>query len=200
MAPGADYGANTQPNREGARVPKLVIVYGPPFSRSDEIAWLLARSLPEKTAVLSTSALLEGSIAVPGPDFEAELDMVHTQLRLLVANYLKNRYNVVVEGAFIHARDGALYNNEMEMDQLIALMRHLAPHALIVRINASPEQIAMRARAAGREEEAARALDVAAAYRDRYGLRFLSLDADSLADGEIVTTVRNELDRQEEAS
>ena len=51
--------------------------------------------------------------------------MVYVQARLLVANYMKNGYHVVVEGPFYHERGGELHRFEQEIDQLVALMRQM---------------------------------------------------------------------------
>ena len=155
--------------------PSLVVIYGTPLVGKTSLAWQLARSLPDKAVVVSVDALLGGAIAVPDADPSAELEMVHVQLRLLVANYLKNRYHAVIEGPFLFERAGALLSYEADLDQLVALMRHLAQQSLIVRLTASDEVISQRASAAGREAELAAALRVGHAYRTRYGERFRSL-------------------------
>ena len=81
---------------------KLAVIYGPPLVGKSAVAHALARSLPGKTAVVSLDHLLYGAIVTPDNDASAELEMVHIQIRLLVANYLKNKYHVVVEGQFIY--------------------------------------------------------------------------------------------------
>jgi chloramphenicol 3-O-phosphotransferase len=157
----------------------LIVIYGAPFSGKTSLAWQVARGLAGKTAVISTDQLLTGSIAVPDGDAEAELAMVHVQLRLLTANYLKNRYHVVIEGPFIFDRDGAVYDYEDEIGQLIALMRNLAQSTLIVRLDAPEDVTVQRAREAGREQDAAAALRLRAAYKGRNGDRALRLDSAS---------------------
>jgi hypothetical protein len=135
----------------------LVVIYGT-SSAGKETAWQLARSLPGKSAVLSLDALLDGAIAQAAEDVPAELDMVHTQIRLLVANYMRNGYHVVVEGAFYHERDGATYRYEQDIDQLVALMRNMTRKALTVHLRA---------------EENGEGYE----YRQRYGVNAMSLDA-----------------------
>jgi len=135
----------------------LVVIYGTSTSGRDA-AWQLARSLPGKSAVLSLDRLLEGAIARPDDDALAELDMAHTQLRLLVANYMRNGYHVVVEGAFYHQRDGETFRYEQDIDQLVALMRNMTRKALMVHIRSS---------------EGGEGFE----YRQRYGANAMSLDA-----------------------
>jgi hypothetical protein len=139
--------------------------------------------------------LVRGAIAVPDPDPRAELAMAHTQLRLLVANYLKNRYHVVVEGPFSFERGGVLHSFESEIDQLIALMRHLAQRALIVRLDVSEAVLAQRARDAGREAELASALRLRGAARGRYGDRVLTFDSSSMDPAAIAAQVREAVGR-----
>ncbi len=144
---------------------RLVIVYGANAGGRSRLAWTLARSFDDKTAVVSAEGLLGGAIAVSDSDQRAELDMAHTQLRLLVANYLKNGYNVVVEGAFAFERDGIVLSYEAEIDQLLALMRNLAASNAVVRLKP----------AAG--DDGLRRLD--AVYKDRSGVRSFSFEADA---------------------
>ena len=174
-------------------MPDLVVIYGPPFAGKSTVAWELARSLAGKAAVVSTDHLTSGSIAVPDPDGFAELAMAHTQLRLLVANYLKNRYHVVVEGPFLFEHAGVLHSYEAEIDQLIALMRNLAPRALVVRLDAPDDVLRARAAAAGREAELPGALRLRAAARPRYGHRFLAFDTGAMAVGEVAAQVAERL-------
>jgi hypothetical protein len=136
----------------------LVVIYGT-SGLGNETAWQLARSLPGKSAVLSLAGLLQGSIARSSEDTPSELDMVHTQVRLLVANYMRNGYHVVVEGAFYHERDGQTYRYEQDIDQLVALMRNMTQRALTVHLR-------------GRQDGAG------FEYRQRYGVNAMSLDAD----------------------
>jgi hypothetical protein len=168
----------------------LTVVYGPPLAGKTTLAWELARTLPDKTAVVSVDQLLGGSIAVPDEDELRELEMVHTQLRLLVANYLKNRYHVVVEGPFCFETRGGLLSYEADIDQLVALMRNLARRAVIVKLDADPDMLRERARVSGREGELEAALRLRGAYRPRYGDRFRSFDSGTMAAGEIAAEAR----------
>src|SRR6266540_736791 len=131
----------------------LVIMYGPALSGKSSVTWRLARLLSEKSAVVSFDSLLGGSIANRAHDELAELQMVHTQARLLVANYMKNGYHVVVEGAFFYEVDGAIRRYEQEIDQLVSLMRQMTDKALVVHLTAAPEIIGARAKANWREGE-----------------------------------------------
>jgi hypothetical protein len=160
-------------------MPHLIVIYGPPLSGKTELAREVAGALDGKSAIVSTDALLDDAIRVHDGDVEAELEMVHTQARLLVANYLKNRYHVVLEGAFIYERDGFTYQREPEIDQILGLMRNLAWSPLLVRLTAEPSTLQQRADASpvARDAEAARRID--AAYRQRYGNRSLVFSTDA---------------------
>ncbi len=172
---------------------KLAVIYGPPLAGKTTVAWQIARTFSGKTAIISTDSLAEGSIAIPDADQRAELEMVNTQLRLLSANYLKNGYNLVVEGPFRFERGGDTYDFESEIDQLIALMRHLAEQALIVRLTVSDTTLASRARSSNRMPELASAHRINAAYKGRYGPRFLAMDTDTLSPEEIASAVQEKL-------
>jgi hypothetical protein len=139
----------------------LVVIYGASPVNYDA-AWTLARELPGKTAVLSVESLLSRVIARPDQDATAELDMAHTQLRLLVANYMRNGYNVVVEGVFYYQRDGRTYRYEQDIDQVVALMRNMTRRALTLHL----------------ETDGDGGFD----YRKRYGANALVLDASHGAD------------------
>jgi len=134
----------------------LTVIYGASGDRN-QVAWQVARAMPGKSAVLSVEQLLEGAIAQSSDDTAAELDMAHTQLRLLVANYMRNGYNVVVEGVFFHNRDGQVYRYEQDIDQLVALMRNMTRRAVTVHLR-SP------------------ATDNGFEYRTRYGVNALGFD------------------------
>ena len=103
------------------------------------------------------------------------MEMVTTQVRLMVANYLKSRYNVVLEGAFSYEREGHLLHREQEIDQVTALMRNLAPAPLMVRLATDEAVLRERAASAGRENEVGAALRISNEYRARYG-RWLQID------------------------
>src|SRR5258708_1093253 len=119
----------------------LVILYGPPFTGRNDVAWAIARSMPGRSAVVSADALLEGAIAVPWEDEAAELEMAHGQVRLLVAYYLKHRYHLVVEGPFLFEREGRVISYESHVDQLAALMRNLTLQSLIIRLDLEPAEL-----------------------------------------------------------
>jgi hypothetical protein len=137
----------------------LTVIYGT-SPANNPVAWQLARSLPGKSAVLSLDQLLGGAIAQPSDDAAAELDMAHTQLRLLVANYLRNGYTVVVEGVFYPERDGQTYRYEQDIDQLVSLMRNMTRKALTVHLRAPVDAAQFE-------------------YRTRYGVNALSFDSTS---------------------
>ena len=155
-APG--FAATLIMNAEAGLSSYLVVIYGT-AAASRDTAWQLARTLPGKSAVLSVDGLLAGAIASSDDDVPAELDMAYIQLRLLVANYMRNGYHVVVEGAFFHERDGQTHRHEQDIDQLVALMRNMTRKALMVHLRPSGE---------GSRFE----------YRQRYGGNALSLHAD----------------------
>ena len=171
----------------------LVLLYGPPLVGKTSLAWTLARSFAAKTAVVSADQLLTGAIAVADTDEQAELRLVHTQLRLLVANYLKSGYNVLLEGPYIYERSGVIHSYEAEIDQLVSLMRHLATESLIVRLTASDAHLRARASAAGRSDALEAILRISAAFNARFGVRVLSFDTGSLSAAEIAHTVQGEL-------
>lgn len=154
----------------------LVVIYGTSDAGKDA-AWALGRALPGKSAVLSLDKLLDGAIARAGDDAAAELDMVQTQVRLLVANYMKNGYNVVLEGAFYYRRGGELHRYEQDIDQLIALMRQMTRKALAVHLQPDAED----------EFE----------YKQRYGATALGLDATKMDIGEMVEAIRARLEGEE---
>ncbi len=172
---------------------KLIVIYGPPFAGKTTTAWETANSFSGKTAVLSTDSLRKGSIAVPDFNQRAELEMAHTQLRLMTANYLKNAYNLVVEGPFRFERGGETFDFESDIDQLVSLMRHLAEQALVVRLEVSDESLASRAAHLNRTPEVTSAQRINSAYKPRYGERFLSADTDTLTPQEIAGTVHETL-------
>jgi chloramphenicol 3-O-phosphotransferase len=169
----------------------LVVVYGAPLSGKTSVAWQLARTLPGKTAVVSVDQLTGGAIAQPSGDVASELDMVHTQVRLLVANYMKNGYHVVVEGPFYYEREGALHRYDQDIDQLVSLMRQMTQKALLVHLTAGDAVLAARAVAAGRD--AGVTGRIAAQYKQRYGSRSLSFDTEAAAAGEIADAIRERL-------
>ena len=173
----------------------LIVIYGPPLSGKTTLAWELGRRFAAKTAVLSSDQLLAGSIAVSDADAAAELEMAHTQMRLLVANYLKNGYHVVVEGPFLFERGGGLHSFEADIDQLVALMRHLTQHALVVRLTASAAVLRERAFGAGREATIESVLRQDAAFKARQGERFLQFDTSAQSAAEIATILRAALMR-----
>lgn len=154
-----------------------MVVYGPPLAGKTALAWEVARSMPGKAAVVSTDALLDGAIAVASGDAASELDMVHTQVRLLVANYMRNGYHVVVEGAFCYSRGGVWFDFQRDIDQLIALMRNMTERALLVQLEAAPELLRERALATGRAGDLEAAERLAGFYRPRYGPNAMKLDA-----------------------
>jgi hypothetical protein len=163
---------------------QLVLIYGPPLSGKTTAAWTIAHTLGDKTAVVSVDQLLEGSIAIPDADAAMELEMVHVQIRLLVANYLKNHYNVVVEGPFIFERAGRLHNFEREIGEVAALMRNLVTSHVIVRLKADEAALGSR----GEPGVAATALRIQDAYIESFGRR-LVLDSGLMSPEEIAAKV-----------
>lgn len=173
----------------------LIVIYGAPFSGKSSLAWQVARGLPGKSAVVSVDQLLSGSIAVPDMDAAAELEMVHIQLRLLTANYLKNRYHVVVEGPFAFERDGRVIDYEAEIGQLVALMRQLVQASLIVQLDVPADVTLQRARDAGREADGAAAVRLREAYKGRYEDRVLRLDSSTAPVDALAREIRVRLER-----
>jgi adenylate kinase family enzyme len=171
----------------------LVVVYGPSLSGKSTLAWELARTLTGKSAVVSLDSLLEASIAVPAEGAQAELEMVHTQARLLVANYMKNLYNVVVEGPFFFERDGVLHRFEQEIDQTLVLMRNMTSRSLLVRLTAGEAELAARARRTGREHELPAALRIDGMYKLRHGPLSMSFDTTDADPADTASAVRERL-------
>jgi adenylate kinase family enzyme len=171
----------------------LAVIYGPPFAGKSSVARELARSIPGKSAVVSLDGLLRDSIVVPDENWAGELEMVHTQARLLVANYLKNRYHVVVEGAFYYEREGALQRYEQEIDQLVSLMRNLTYGSLVVQLGASEEELRRRAQAMGRDDDVAAALSIADVYKPRYGGQAITIDTSGQEAVDVANAIRARL-------
>jgi chloramphenicol 3-O-phosphotransferase len=171
----------------------LVVVYGPPLSGKTTLAWELARTLIGKSAVVSIDSLLEASIAVPAEDAGAELEMAHTQARLLVANYMKNLYSVVVEGPYFFERGGAVHRLEQEIDQTLVLMRNMTSRSLLVRLTAGEAELAARARNTGREHELEAALRIDSMYKLRHGPLSMSFDTTEADPAETAARVRERL-------
>ena len=174
-------------------MPDLIAIYGPPLAGKSTIALLLGRALPEKTAVVSVDYLMHEAIVRGDADPLAEVDLVHQQVRLMVANYLKFQYNCILEGPFIYEREGAVLNHEAQIDQLLALMRMMTLRRMIVRLSASEGALARRAEQAGRESELALALKVTAAYRVRVAPELRVYNTDAHSPAEIVASILEEL-------
>jgi adenylate kinase family enzyme len=174
-------------------MPDLIVIYGPPLSGKSTIATELGRSLAGKAAVVSMDHLLNEAIVQPDSNQAAEIDLVHQQLRLLVANYLKFGYHCIVEGTFVYQRGGSLANFESQIDQLLALMRMMTLRKMIVRMKASEEDLARRAKQAGREQDLALSLGIDAAYNDRYSPDFRSYNTSAHSPQEIARSILEEL-------
>jgi predicted kinase len=166
-------------------MPYLLVIYGAPLTGKSSLARELAGALEGKAAVVGTDSMLEDAIRGHDEDARAELEMVHTQARLLVANYLKNGYHVVLEGAFYYERNGELHRHEQEIDQTIALMRNLARSPLVVRLNAAEETLRRRAEGSPQPRDIAAVLRIDAAYKARYGSRSLELSTDDTSPAEL---------------
>jgi hypothetical protein len=159
-------------------MPHLVVIHGAPLTGKTSLAREVAGAIGDKAAIVSIDAMLGEAIRVHDPDPFAELEMVYTQARLLVANYLKNRYHVVLEGAFVHEREGVLHRHEQEIDQILALMRNLAPAPLTVRLSAADATLRQRNEAFEQPRDLEAVLRIAAAYRPGHGGRSLELSTD----------------------
>jgi adenylate kinase family enzyme len=174
-------------------MPDLIVIYGPPLAGKTTVAGQLGRAMGEKTAVVSVDHLLNEAILSPDTDEAAEIELVHQQVRLMVANYLKFKYHCIVEGPFIYERGGHLHNFETQIDQLLALMRMMTLRKAIVRLAVGEEDMARRAELTGREHELALALAISAAYRDRTGPETLSYDTSAHQPEDVVASILSEL-------
>jgi hypothetical protein len=149
--------------------------------------------MSEKAAVVSVDYLLHEAIASPDRDEGAELDLVHQQVRLLVANYLKFGYHCILEGPFVYERGGRIVNAESQIDQLLALMRMMTLRKMMVRLKTSEEDLARRAEQTGREDELAMAMRVEAAYRPRVAAELRTYNTSAHIPQEIVASILDEL-------
>jgi hypothetical protein len=174
-------------------MPHLIVIYGAPLTGKTSLARELAHALGEKSAVVSVDALLNEAIRLHDRDVSAELDMVYTQTRLLVANYLKNRYHVVLEGAFLHDKDGAIHGREQEIDQTLGLMRNLAWAPLTVRLTAAGETLSQRIGVVERPLDLDVVQRIDAGYRVRYGGQALELRTDERSAGELTAEILEHL-------
>lgn len=169
----------------------LVVIYGAPLAGKSSVAAELACSLPGKSAIVSIDHLVNDAIARPAESTADELEMVYVQARLLVANYMKNGYHVVVEGPFYHERGGGLHRFEPDIDQLVSLMRQMTQKALTVHLTASDAALEARARAGGRDAGAALRIDTL--YRQHYGSRALTFDTSTDTASDIAGAIREKL-------
>jgi hypothetical protein len=174
-------------------MPHLIVIYGAPLMGKTSLAREVARGLGDKSAVLSVDALLDDAIRVHDRDAYAELEMVYTQVRLLVANYLKNRYHVVLEGAFMHERDGTLHVREPEIDQTLGLMRNLAPSPLTVRLTASADRLRSRVAETEPPSDIETVVRIDEAYKTRYGGRALVLNTDENSLSQLAAEIHGRL-------
>ena len=172
--------------------PNLVVVYGPRFSGTKEVATAIAGAMPGRSAVLSADALLQ-AIVVPWDDAGAELEMVHEQIRHLAVYYLKHRYHLVVEGPFLFERAGRLLDYQSHIDQLLALMRNLIGGQAIVRLEVAEETLRERAREAGYGQNGEASVRLAGAYRSRSGPTAFTFDTAADPPAAIAAVVQKEL-------
>jgi adenylate kinase family enzyme len=170
-------------------MPDLIAIYGPPLSGKTTIARALGERMHGKCAIVSAGYLLDDAIVKPDDDQLAQIELVHQQTRLMVANYLKFGYHCILTGPFVYERQGRLQNFESQIDQMLALMRQMTLRKAIVRLRVSEEDLARRAEQAGRESELALALRVDAAYKARSGLDYLEFNTSAHGVDDIVSSI-----------
>jgi hypothetical protein len=110
----------------------LIIVYGLPRDGTADVARGIAAGLPSKTALVRQADLDGNAIVSHDADRAAELDMVYMQIKLLVSNYLRNGYSVVVDAPYLHEFAGETHSYEDEVEQLRGLMRAMPVTPLTV--------------------------------------------------------------------
>lgn len=174
-------------------MPDLIFIYGPPLAGKSTLARALGRAMPGKTGIVSVDHLLNEAIAQADRDRMAEIELVHQQVRLLVANYLKFRYHCIVEGPFVLEHEGIALNFESQIDQLMALMRMMTVRRMIVRLSASEEDLARRAEQTGREVDLAVALRATASYKPRIAMELRAFDTGVHTTDDIVRSILEDL-------
>lgn len=157
-----------------------MVICGPPLAGKSTLAQHLGRAMPSKTAVIPHDDLLERWITVHDADTQQEHTWMYTQVRLLVANFLRNGYSVIVEGAY-QFLDGTLLVSEFDrIAGLFKLMASLVTGSQLVVVEAPVETLQARL-AASSENVAPPNLQLLAQNYDAAGLHgALRLDSSRL--------------------
>ncbi len=122
----------------------LVVICGPPLAGKSALAQHLGRGMPGKTAVIPHDDLLKRWIVIHDPDAQQEQSWMYVQVRLLVANFLRNGYSVIVEGTYLALHSGLLLSGFDQIGGLFGLMASLLSGSQLVVVEAPIEQLQAR--------------------------------------------------------
>jgi hypothetical protein len=122
----------------------LVVICGPPLAGKSTLAQHLGRSMPGKTAVIPHDDLRDRWIVIHDADARQEQAWMYMQVRLLVANFLRNGYSVIVEGAYLALHDGLLITGFEEIGGLFGLMASLLSGSQLVVVEAPLDTLQAR--------------------------------------------------------
>jgi hypothetical protein len=129
----------------------FVVVRGPALAGKTAVTRALAERMPGKVAVVSQDDLCERWITGHDEDLARETELVYRQMRLLATSYIRNRYHVVVDGAFAAYRDGVAARHDADLRELLGLVstiRDVRP--LLVSVVAPLDRLRERARTSDR--------------------------------------------------
>jgi len=159
----------------------LVVICGPPLAGKSALAQHLGRSMPGKTAVIAHDDLLRRLIVIHDADARQEQVWMYTQVRLLVANFLRNGYSVIVEGTYLALHDGLLLSGFDEIGGLFGLMASLLSGSQLVLVEAPIERLQERLAASHERPSPADLARLAEAYTAPRVQGALRLDSSRLS-------------------